>query len=73
MPKVNVQLGDELFSFSSKQDWVNKAKSRFAACGLPRGHYICIDAVGRVCAKGAEFMRAEDEDTYPVTVYRLLV
>ena len=73
MPNVNVQLGDELFSFSSEQDWVNKAQSRFANCGVPRGHYISIDAAGRVCTKGAEFMRATSEKTYPITVYRLLV
>lgn len=73
MPRVNVELGEELFSFSSKQDWINKARSKFACCGVPRGQYICIDAAGRVCTKGLEFMRAEQEGTYPVTVYKLLV
>lgn len=73
MPTVNIQLGDYLFCFTSKQDWINHARSRFACCGVPRGKYIAIDAVGRVCEKGLEFSRAENEGTYPITVYKLLV
>lgn len=73
MPNVNVQLGDMLFDFSSEQDWVNHARFRFETCGVPRGNYISIDAAGRVCTKGAEFMRATRENTYPITVYKLLV
>ena len=73
MPKVTVNLGNEVFSFTSKQQWANKAHSWFKNSGLRPGEYIAIDAWGRVCTKGAEFMRAEEDDTYPVTVYRLLV
>ncbi len=71
MPKLEVDLGEELFSFSSEQEWINKAQSWFAGCGVPRGHYLAIDAVGRVCIRGAEFMRATRDDTYPITVYML--
>ena len=73
MPKLTVNLGDEMFRFSSEQEWINKAQSWFARCEVPKRHYIAIDAAGRVCIKGAEFMRATREDTYPITVYRLLV
>lgn len=73
MPKIEMQLGDELFSFSSEQDWINKAKSKFVNCKVPKGQYIAVDAVGRACTKGAEFMRSTTEKTYPITVYKLLV
>jgi alpha-tubulin suppressor-like RCC1 family protein len=71
--KVTVQLGEELFSFSSKQEWINKAQSWFTQLGCPPNHYICIDNAGRICTKGAEFMRATAENTYPITVYVALV
>ena len=61
----------ELFSFESEKHWINKAQSLFAACGVPRSRYICLDAAGRVCVSGAEFMRATREGTYPVTVYEI--
>lgn len=73
MPKVNVMLGDKLFSFSNEQQWINKARLWFERSGVKKGNYICIDSVGRVCTKGAEFMRATEEDTYPIIVYKLLV
>ena len=71
--KISVQLGPKLFSFRDEQDWVFNAKKRFQNCGVPKGSYIAIDAVGRVCTKGREFMRATSEDTYPITVYKLLI
>lgn len=68
-----IHLGRELFSFSSQQDWVNHARRRFECCGVRKGDYISIDAAGRICTKGAEFMRAEKEGTYPITVYDMMI
>ena len=73
MPKIEMQLGDEIFSFTSEQHWVNKAQSWFARSSVPKYNYIAVDAAGRVCTKGAEFIRATKENTYPITVYKLLV
>lgn len=67
-----MQLGHELFSFTSEQHWINKAQSWFANCGYDRKDYIAVDSIGRVCVKGLEFMRASKENTYPITVYKLL-
>lgn len=69
--KVEIDVDGEMFHFDSEQEWVNKAQSWFANSGVRRGHYICIDANGRVCEKGKEFMRATAEKTYPITVYKL--
>lgn len=66
--KVEIQA-TEMFRFNSKQEWINKARSWFKNCGVRQGNYICIDAVGRVCTCGAQFSRAEREETYPIIAY----
>lgn len=64
---VSVKVDRELFSFHSEQDWVNKARSRYANCGVQKGHYITVDAAGHVMHMGLCFKHA----AYPVTVYQL--
>lgn len=59
----------ELFRFTSMDDWVNHARDRFQGCGYPSHRTVCIDARGRVCVSGAEFMRADRESAYPVRVF----
>jgi hypothetical protein len=36
----------------AKQEWVNKAQSRYANCGARKGFYITLDADGRVMHMG---------------------
>lgn len=69
--KRELQLGPLLFQFTSFQQWVNKATSWFDNSGAPTKDTICIDAMGRVCYRGKEFMRARDEKTFPITVYHI--
>lgn len=57
----------ELFKFQSKEQWINKAKSWYATCGVKLEDTIAIDAQGLVARKGAQFMKAQ----YPITVYEL--
>jgi hypothetical protein len=64
---VRLQLGPELFRFTSFPNWVNKARDWFR--GIPAGSWVCIDQRGRICNSGKEFMRADREDTFPVVVY----
>lgn len=71
MNTVAVKIKRELFRFESQQQWVNKARSWFGSCGVKRGHYLCLDKFGRVCEKGAEFIRATNEGSYPIVVYEL--
>ena len=72
MPKVMVSLGEELFSFPDFNSWVNHASRIWRLHEVRAQDTLCIDAEGRVCTKGAEFMRARDEGSFPVKVYRLL-
>ncbi len=68
--KVRVQLGNEIFRFTSFSQWVNKASSWFRGARLRDGYgYVCVDAKGRICQIRKHFMRARDEDSFPVVVY----
>jgi hypothetical protein len=51
--------------FESFQQWVNMARSWLTRRG-PYEHAICLDAQNRVCRIGEDFMRARDEDAFPV-------
>lgn len=50
--------------FTSYQQWVNKGSSWLASPEHRRA--MCIDAIGRRVAIGADFMRAREEGTFPV-------
>lgn len=47
--------------FACFQTWVNKATSWIGGTNA-----LCADAKGRVCRIGADFMRADQEGTFPV-------
>lgn len=59
--------------FVSYQDWVgNAAKRLTVASSLTTGakvEAICVDAFGRRCTCGGDFMRARDEDAFPVRYF----
>ena len=50
--------------FTSYQQWVNKGSSWLASPEHRRA--MCIDAIGRRVAIGADFIRAREEGTFPV-------
>jgi hypothetical protein len=47
--------------FTSFQQWVNKATSWIGGTNP-----LCADAQGRICRIGGDFMRARDENAFPV-------
>jgi hypothetical protein len=69
-----VRLGPHLFSFASFDEWVNHAQSRYHWAyqkGYAEHEVVAIDAAGRVCAAGLQFMRARAENLFPVSVYSI--
>ena len=66
---IGIEVEEKLFEFSSFTKWVNKASSWFD--GIDLNKIICVDTKGRICVKGVEFMRARDEEAFPVSVYRI--
>ena len=71
MAELNVKVGAEAFRFNKFSDWVNGAGSLFEIAEL-RGNEdsLCVDAKGRICLTGKEFMRARDDGSFPIIVYR---
>lgn len=57
--------------FRSFDDWVNFASKRLTGTYGKYGEVkaICVDAHGRRCAIGGDFMRARDEDAFPVRYF----
>lgn len=72
MHKINVVVGDELFDFSTFENWCNTAQHKFNTAGVLSKDVLCVDANGRICQKGSEFLRARDDGAFPVRVYRAL-
>ena len=55
--------------FDSFVQWVNKASSwltRHPSYDGKKFRALCFDAKGRRCQIGADFMRARDEDAFPI-------
>ena len=55
--------------FDTFQQWVNKAPSWLTRHEKYNEHTfrtICLDSLGRPCTIGRDFMRARDENTFPV-------
>ncbi|GAA0749663.1 hypothetical protein [Sphingomonas trueperi] len=58
--------------FVSHGDWVNFAAKRLTVATDSNGRdlsAICVDAIGRRCANGRDFDRAEKEGTFPVRYF----
>lgn len=70
MNTVTVTLGEKLFEFASKQDWVNKGPRIWRVHQATEHRSIAIDTKGRICQMGAHFSRAELDQSYPISVYR---
>lgn len=73
MHSISVTVGAELFRFSTFWDWVNNARWRFGDAGVTGRDVICVDGLGRICLSGKEFMRARDENQFPIIVYSALL
>ncbi len=57
--------------FEDFDDWVRHASTALTAHpnygeNRPWNNAVCIDAHGRICRIGADFMRARDENTFPI-------
>ena len=60
---------DEVVVFHTFQQWVNHASSRLGGYDKREYKLLCIDKEGLACENGADFMKARDENRFPVTCY----
>lgn len=61
---------EPLFEFDSFERWVNKASSWFRG-KTKYDVIVCLDRNGNVCHTGEDFMKARDENLFPVKCFRL--
>ena len=72
MNQLTINVGELLFEFETFGEWVNKATVKFERCGYRGSQTICVDAHGRICTLGKQFMLARDEEAFPIKVYAIL-
>lgn len=58
---------EKVLEFKNFNQWVEKASSWLSSYDMK--NIICKDQKGRVCKKGSDFMKAKDENAFPVEVY----
>lgn len=63
--------GELLFELASKQQWVNRVPHILPDKIRAGETWIWVDKNGNVFECGADFMAAEEHETYPCKVYRL--
>jgi hypothetical protein len=68
---LRIEVGEALFQFENKAEWMAFAKSRFQAAGAHAWDTICVDSLGRICMRAADFERARKDNAYPVTVFAI--
>jgi len=56
----------ETQQFDSFAQWVSRASWWLTEPPHPGQTALCLDAKGRACSSGADFMRARDDDAFPV-------
>lgn len=71
MTTLTINIGEPLFSFRSKQDWINKGPEIWRRHRANERNAISIDQKGRIVQMGHHFARAEADGSYPITVYRM--
>lgn len=66
---MNIEVGEKLFEFKSKQDWINRAQRIWKQYQANAQNTVCIDQKGRICGWGLHFSTAEQDDAYPIEVF----
>jgi hypothetical protein len=71
MASLEIQV-DKIAVFENKQAWINRAQRVFSVRDKYRESFICFDVNGNEAFIGEDFRIAEEQNLYPITVYRLI-
>lgn len=68
--KKEITLGEKIFEFPTFNNWCNTAQRKFSSFfGHALTMTVCIDQKGRICTSGKQFMRARDDNSFPIEVF----
>lgn len=70
---ITIEAGELLFQFHAYHNWLSTASRKFKIASVQSNDVLCVDRLGRVCNTGREFMRARDEQQFPIMVYRAVI
>lgn len=70
LEKITLEA-EEITTFHTFQEWVNKASSRIGGFRKEQ-KIICFDVNGNTLTIGEDFMYARDNNLFPVKAYRLI-
>lgn len=68
---VVIKLGAELFQFDDYENWCDTAKRKFKKANKHSNDVICLDTQNRICGWGEHFMKARDENAFPIKCYAI--
>lgn len=63
--------GELILTLTSKQDWINRVP-KFLPPKSAAERLVWLDANGNCASIGEDFSAAEQKQSYPIKVYRLL-
>lgn len=70
MEKIFIN-GVLILELKSKQDWINKLPNHLPKKTRGNENYLFVDKNGNVFETGADFIAAEEQDSYPCKIYKL--
>ena len=62
--------GEVVLVLSNKQDWINKVPNSLPKKRYYGEEFLFLDKNGNYCHCGEDFIAAEENDTYPISVIR---
>ena len=75
MASVEIEIGEELGRFKSKENWIIRAQSVYAQAyrKIQSRDVITLDSATprRVMIRGLQFDQADKDATYPVIIYAI--
>tara|TARA_R110000868_G_scaffold119513_3_gene317248 strand:+ start:521 stop:772 length:252 start_codon:yes stop_codon:yes gene_type:complete len=66
-----IAKGTLIMSLKNMEDWINKCPRRLPEKRAGE-HFLFLDKNGNVLEGGSDFYSAEEHNTYPVNVFRLI-
>lgn len=69
--KTTISHGPELTRFFTFADWSERGHMLYRSRDGGPAHVVHVDSRGRVCTRATHYLRARDEETFPITVYKV--
>lgn len=69
--KTTIAHGPEITRFDSFDDWSERGHIVFRMRDGGPANVVHVDVRGRICTRSSHYLRARNEETFPVIVYQI--